>query len=998
MTLSFAVLFTAFLIYDILAVPMIEPAVSIASPSATNWAAEDTSTQHIRSVFAELFPQGAWERNNPKVLKTTQGTLLFRDYQTLQNNRLKLEPLTLVIYIDGQPSQGRKQKNNPIVLKAPEGAVLQFDGALDLSQGKIGNLIAGELTGEITIHSQESARGAEDDLFITTRMVTIDKQRLYTTSSVAFRFGRNHGSGRDLSITFDPPNVGESNSRRKGLGNVRSLELLHVDLFNLMTSYNGPLIGDVIQDPSNLEKSAPVPIKVTCGGSLQFDFRENIASLSDDVRVERNNTNETVDLLTCQLLAIHFQKRRSITDTSSILGDSNIATTETPSQQLNVKKLVAVGSPARLEAPSYDTSVVGTHLEYDIFTRRLHVEDQNAVVLRHGVNSAQAPIIDYQLTENPQRLGILKATGPGSLSIGQSETKRGHFVARWEDSIQLLPDGDRHRLSISSKAYVRAEERGQFSGDQLHVWLREQPKHAVQQQPIADTLSTQATQNDDWDIVPEKLLAIGSVQIDSPRLSGQTERVEAWFVSPNSPTADRLYPTQSSSSEPGLASNANLFAPQASSQQTPLKYNIQGDLIQLQMVRQANEYALEDLTIVGNVELSQTLDRLRPQTPLRVIGTTLRLQKVTSPSPKLQIAGNRKTRSPAQVRAQGMVVRGDIISLDQGQNMLVIDGRGEVDFSDLTNPTPEVKGFDGEIRLRWSEGMQFDGWKATATGRIQVNGSKWVNSEEQIQFTGKSRALTVVVNDFVDFKNPPQEESIKVHQLFLHDQVDTENRTFDRQGIQKSFDRMQIRDLAINQLNGHFHANGPGWIKTVRYAKDATEQSRPTTITDSQKASELIHIHVDYNREIVGNFENREVTFSNQVKAIYGPVDFWEATITEQEVLRQWGKGALLTCEQLSIVEMQSEQKHWVELIAGGNTKVEGLDKAGYFTALAHRIKYSQAKEMLLLEGDGRRDAILKRRKKIGAEESKIAAQRITYWPKTDNFDLQEADTLEFFD
>lgn len=998
MTLSFAVIFTAFLIYDILAVPMIEPAVSIASSSATNWATGETPTQHIRPIFADLFPQGAWERNNPKVLKTTQGTLLFRDYQTLQDNRLKLEPLTLVIYVDGQPPQSGKQKNNPIVLKAPEGAVLQFDGALDLSQGKIGNLIGGELTGEITIHSRESASGAEDDLFITTRMVTIDKQRLYTTSSVAFRFGRNHGSGRDLSITFDPPKVGESKTRRKGLGNVRSLELLHVDLFNLMTSYDGPLIGGVGQDPSNLEKLSPVPIKVTCNGSLQFDFRENIASLSDDVRVERNNPNGTVDLLTCQLLAIHFQKRRSITDTSSNLDHSNAPTSETPSQQLNVKKLVAVGSPARLEAPSYDTSVVGSHLEYDILTRHLYVEDQNAVVLRHGVNSAKAPVIDYQLMENPQRLGVLKATGSGSLSIGRSKTSRGHFVARWEDSIQLVPDGDRHRLSISSKAYLRAEERGEFRGDQLHVWLREQPKHVVQQQPMADTLSTQATQNDDWDIVPEKLLAIGNVQIDSPRLSGQTERVEAWFVSPDSHTADRPSSTQTSSSESGLAANADLFAPQPSSRQKPVKYNIQGDLVQLQMIRRASEYALEDLTIVGNVELSQTVDRLRPQTPLRVIGTTLRLQKVTSPAPKLQIAGNTETRSPAEVTAQGMVVRGDIISLDQGRNVLAIDGGGEVHFSDLTNATPEARRFDGEIGLRWSEGMQFDGWKATATGRIQVTGSKWINPEEQIQFTGKSRALTILVNDFVDFKNPPQEENIKVHQLFLHDQVDTENRTFDRQGIQKSFDRMQLRDLAVNQLNGHFHANGPGWIKTVRYAKDTTEQPRPPTITDSQKASELIHIHVDYNREIVGNFENREVTFSNQVKAIYGPVDFWEATISEQEVLSQWGKGALLTCEQLSIVQMQNEQKNWVELIAGGNTKVEGLDKAGYFTALAHRIKYSQAKEMLLLEGDGRRDAILKRRKKIGAEESKIAAQRITYWPKTDNFDLQEADTLEFFD
>ena len=69
-------------------------------------------------------------------------------------------------------------------------------------------------------------------------------------------------------------------------------------------------------------------------------------------------------------------------------------------------------------------------------------------------------------------------------------------------------------------------------------------------------------------------------------------------------------------------------------------------------------------------------------------------------------------------------------------------------------------------------------------------------------------------------------------------------------------------------------------------------------------------------------------------------------------------------------------------LEALGNTVVEGTT----FTARGNRITYAEAKDLLILEGDGRNDAELFRQLQPGAPRDHHAAQEILYWPKTKQF------------
>ena len=52
------------------------------------------------------------------------------------------------------------------------------------------------------------------------------------------------------------------------------------------------------------------------------------------------------------------------------------------------------------------------------------------------------------------------------------------------------------------------------------------------------------------------------------------------------------------------------------------------------------------------------------------------------------------------------------------------------------------------------------------------------------------------------------------------------------------------------------------------------------------------------------------------------------------------------------------------------------------FTARAEQIKYVEAKDQLILEGQGRGNAELFYKPLDGAAETRAAARKILYWPK----------------
>ena len=67
------------------------------------------------------------------------------------------------------------------------------------------------------------------------------------------------------------------------------------------------------------------------------------------------------------------------------------------------------------------------------------------------------------------------------------------------------------------------------------------------------------------------------------------------------------------------------------------------------------------------------------------------------------------------------------------------------------------------------------------------------------------------------------------------------------------------------------------------------------------------------------------------------------------------------------------------DLVAEGNTLVEGTT----FTTRSPRLTYAQAKDLLVIEGDNRTDAVLYQQQRAGLDGSGTTAKRFMIWPST---------------
>ena len=181
---------------------------------------------------------------------------------------------------------------------------------------------------------------------------------------------------------------------------------------------------------------------------------------------------------------------------------------------------------------------------------------------------------------------------------------------------------------------------------------------------------------------------------------------------------------------------------------------------------------------------------------------------------------------------------------------------------------------------------------------------------------------------------------------------------------------------------------------TIRSAAwPAPRPARPAAAAPAPRPDQLHCLHVKFQGAITGNLLRRQVTFHDQVQTSYGPVDNWDAMLTTDDPDRLGPRGVTVRCDQLSVVQMLLPVggRRAVELEALGNTVVENTT----FIARGNRITYAEAKDLLILEGNGLSDAELWRQLQVGLPASKTAAKKIWYWPKTNRLSVDGLRLIE---
>jgi hypothetical protein len=662
--------------------------------------------------FSKLFPPGSWELKRPKVLETDQGTLLFDDYRTEPSGALRLTRCSLISHLASGEGSDRRESDRLLVMQASDGALLEFDKPLNLARGEFGDFVRGRLLGDIRIFSPASDDEADDALLVVTRNVQIEPQRIWAPNTVEFQYGPHRVSGRDLSIQLSKPSPTDD-SQDLAVGQIQSVELVHVDQVKLLlnsdawSTVTGPAAANAppADERKSKPKGAPTPVDMHCTGPFRFDFRKFVGSLEERVDVIRHYPNGTSDQLSCELLEFHLRKTShqpgdeaiskgptGLTNASSAAGstEANPAARRTPKvRQLEPSRIVALGFPAMLRVPSMQAGARAGRFEYDFLNRRVILHDPHQTILHNDLYEVRAPDIEYEL--NPSGgLGRLRASGPGQM-VGRIGESGRALEAHWRGEVTLLPQDDHHVLSVSAVTHVAVAQTGTLQADQVHLYLNELPPDGKGQPRI----------------VLDRLLAIGRVHVDSPRLLAELEEARLWFRYPAGQAAEAK-PAAKPAAEHATVSFVE-SATGSTTQATKLK--LTATLLQGQILL-ANPAALEELHVQGNVRLRELAKGRElahaPQPGSHASGATninfipaggepvampqlTALPPVSAPS-GIDLSADQwileglQTREPqavfvgrpARLSAQGMAVVGDLIRVNQGQNWAEVQGQGSL--------------------------------------------------------------------------------------------------------------------------------------------------------------------------------------------------------------------------------------------------------------------------------------------------------------------------------
>jgi lipopolysaccharide export system protein LptA len=1021
---SFAIVLVAYSAYALLAVPWIEP--RLTKPIDKGVVIDTTVI--TRNDLEVLFPPDSWQIKKAKVINSGKSMLLWETYKNHQDGWVDLTPLT-VIFMPKEDENGdfKEQLRHAVVMDVPDGANLRFDRPFDINKGGIGRLIEGRLRGPVKIHSQGKKPDHSDDLLVETHDVDLTEQRITTASDVDFRLGRSFGRGRQMEITL-LPRTGPRNGNQEGpnVGGIEQFQLEHVEHLHLEMASPAPSTGAGI--PAKAGTPAPAapadrpmlgmlssraaPVEITCRGPFRFHVVDQVATFRDQVDVLRIQPNGPSDHLSCELLSIFF--------TRPAPRPGAPAKQSAPGFDLEPARIEAVGTPATITAPMDQLQGRAERLQYNLKDGQICLEDTQEVVLKKEHDEIHTPNLCCTPgpPEHPRQFKML-AAGPGWLRGAMADRPDQQLEAHWHEKLEVRPQDQNQVISLLGGAALNFQGMGRLDAKDIHFWLHESPPPASGY-PAAGHSALQ----------PDRLLAEKNVVGDSPQFSTKVERLEVWFSHlapfPARPqaAAGTMYPwSAAGSTGPYVPSTLNgpVLAQAPTGTSTPAEsplmpfatsnpaaaggrhpegtrhLEIIGRLLQARVLLRdrgptvlrgegkpsaEQQGELTEVTVVDNVRLRETQTASPSDKPLLVTGQWLHATEANSPQAKVTVKGE-----PAHMEGRGMSLTGPNIFIDRGGNVLKMEGPGAMEQfldHDLENH-PLKEG--STLKINWQKNMHFDGRKASFQDSVNVV------SDAKLLQTGSLDVYFQQAVSFSDLK--PQQP--KVERIVCGGGVFIENRAI-TDGQPVSYDRMQLQSLDLNNISGEFHGAGPGWLVSVsRGGKQGfplpggplAGMGPPRTAfgpqaTQTTDPNQLACFQLRFLRSISGNSIQKDVVFHGQVRAGHAPVPLWTSTLDleSDDPGRMGPEAFVLDCDTMQVAQMSP-----VSGGRSGSMEVAALDnvivQAAYYNSRSARATYAQAKDLVILEGDGRSDAELFKQEVPGGPVSRFAAQKLEYYIKT---------------
>jgi hypothetical protein len=1039
-TIVLAAIIGAYQGYVLFAVPRMEPSLAVRQQrraTTEELRGGNELVSKYQRLLAHYFPKDHWSQlRPPKVFAngTEQAMLIIDDYtrhavggEKDDTTQVDIKQFAMLMF-PTPPHGDVAVPHNAIVLEAQQGARLLFDD-FHPELGRIGQITRGEFPGRIVIRSDMHDPGPEDDLLIETSDLQMNTKLLYTASPVHFRMGQNEGGGRELEIRFLADEHSQSKDNGLKIAGFDSLEIRR-EVRMRMQFNSASLVpgGDKQKEPkpgpsvqmSDATKKAPAPptppADITCNGPFTFDFVRYVASVDRDVVVLQPHPDGPADQLNCNQLDIHFTPKAPAPDAKAepVVVDPN-KRQQRDLGRLEPAAIIALGHPAIAISPSKKMEARGDRIQIALREQRLRIEGGNGT-LTSGPNVLQAPIIDYQQPEKDSttQIGRFRASGPGSLHFVADPAKPEQvFQAVWQTSVQLGRDQGQPVVVMEGRPELAFASAGSVMGDQIRLYLRELDGKSAAGFRFGGSGGDKQKQSS---LAPDRLIALGHVEIASPQMTGRTQQLIANFqIQPEVPAAPPA--TGGKAAQPGVASKPNAAPKDDSPRQV---YQLVADQMRLEVFLRGQTAVPATLACDGNIVVREVTGGAANQQPMEMRGEQLFVDKLDTKSPHITLqgasrgaganvpnnAGGAGGNQPAQLSGRGVTLLTAAVQMDGRDNNMFSDGPGEAtllmahDLQGAATATPTP------VKIRWQNGLRFDGQTITFDRNVVVT------SADNTLHCDRMLARLAAPVQFGQRVDPT---ATSFSQIDCEGQVNIENVSRDLGGV-TSHDRMQLGHLTINQQTGEIRGQGPGVVRSTRFgaalgpmAGAPGAKSQAASARADAGGSKLHFLRVDFHTGLDGNMYTRELTFHDRVRTVYGPVDAWdqELELTRPESLPP--ESMTLSCDELRLNEDPLAAKAAavpkapgttpmasIQVQARGNVRIEGQSPTqGPFRIQADRGSYDKSKEMLLIEGDTRTPAKLWRHSKLG-DSPPIEARKIYYTIPTNQVKVEGIQSLEF--
>lgn len=500
---------------------------------ATQTWQELTPTTKAEGWWRDLFPSDAWQNQNPMVIQTQQGTLLFQDIsKTTNSDTMRLSPLTLIVPVSSagrEPVVGdlnaslRVYKESQLaVILAPEGAEIQFREAPDWASGAAPPVKEGKLLGPIQIFGinpklRESESGAPSKSSVAWRIdtttVRISGRHVWTNNDVTVHFGDNVAIGKDISIFLKQDLMGKRTGGTDGpWGLLDYMEIRTLKQVNISLPAGGLWKGMKLGPPelAAAHENLPARLLLTCKGIFQFDFDELEAKLSDNVLIDHRFENaQAADTFVCHELAAKFSEPMSGRPTSP----NTVMVGPMKLDRIDAVAIDSVGPIAtinrvKLDAPnikaSMDAKRIEVLLDDDAKGQCFSVNSLNGrssqgsrqtmtpIALSYMGTTIHANELKYITEPNQLHPGWLEAAGPGDIETSE-DSPVGRAAARWQTRLSMRPAQDQpmHVITLEGRALIEAYGRsspqiatsstGFLTSEQIDITLKPTGEQVVGQ-------------------------------------------------------------------------------------------------------------------------------------------------------------------------------------------------------------------------------------------------------------------------------------------------------------------------------------------------------------------------------------------------------------------------------------------------------------------------------------------------------------------------------------